>query len=259
MVGRLVQQHQVGPLQGQTGQRQSSALAPGKQVDGFEDVIPGEKELGQVISYFRGQHPGGNPLDLFDQGPGGMQIFVRLSKITDVQAGTQQGFPGQRRNLVEDGLEKGGLTCAIGSDDGCAFAAYQGQIGDGEQGFALVSVTHAQRARAQHQLPRTRSRIEMEVQRAPVHRRSQAGLFEQAFQTLASPLCLASILPGNVAPDIFFFFFDELRLRLILEQVALIAFFTLVQIGRVITMIFFQIGGHLQDDVDHLIEEITVM
>ena len=92
-----------------------------------------------------------------------------------------------------------------------------------------------------------------------MYRRCHACIREQALQTFAPSLCLPGILTGNVAPDIFFFLFDELVLRLEFQQIALIALFALVQVSAVVAAVFFQIGGHLKDGVHHLIEKIAVM
>ena len=41
-----------------------------------------------------------------------------LGKIADVQVGAENDFPRERRELLQQGLEEGGLSCAVGADDG---------------------------------------------------------------------------------------------------------------------------------------------
>src|SRR5271157_2177241 len=97
------------------------------------------------------------------------------------------------------------------------------------------------------------------MQPALFHGRGQASFFKQALQPLTATLRLASILTGDVAPDIFFFFFDKSLLCLKFFQATFIPLSALLQISAVVSMKDFQCGGHFPNRIYYLVKEITVM
>ena len=90
-------------------------------------------------------------------------------------------------------------------------------------------------------------------------RRGQPGFLHQPFKAFQSPFCLAAVLPGHIAADKFFFFFNKFLLGLIFLQTAGIAFLALFEVGAVIAMINFKQRSHFPDDMHHMVEKITVV
>ena len=90
-------------------------------------------------------------------------------------------------------------------------------------------------------------------------RRGQAGFLQHALQAFLAALGLAGVLPGHVAPDVFFFLQDKRLLGFVFLQPAGVAFLALLQKGGVIAAVDFQRGGHLPDGVGHLVEEVAVV
>jgi hypothetical protein len=87
----------------------------------------------QIIACFSRQHIWRDSVDLLDQVVGGVKVFVRLGKVTNLQAGSQLGSAAVRRDLPQDGFEKGGFSGTVGSDECHTFAAFQNQVGTGEE------------------------------------------------------------------------------------------------------------------------------
>ena len=90
VVGRLVEQQEVGPLQRQDGQRQAGALAAAQGADRFEDVLAAEQVLRQVVARLLGVHFLVAE-QLIQHRAVAVRAVVRLGKIADLQAGAQAG------------------------------------------------------------------------------------------------------------------------------------------------------------------------
>ncbi len=99
----------------------------------------------------------------------------------------------------------------------------------------------------------------MHAQAAAFTGRRQPGFFEHALQPFPPALRLAGILPGNIAADIIFFFYDKFLLSLVFLKQAQVARFALLQVGAVIAAENIHAGGHFPDRAGHLVQEITVV
>ena len=99
---------------------------------------------------------------------------MRLGEVADLQRSAQDHLACQRLQLSQDGLQEGGLACAVGSDQGSALAAAQFDIGRGEQ--QLLWKADLQSVRAYDQVAGALMRRELQVQaRQRPHGRSQGA------------------------------------------------------------------------------------
>ena len=87
VVGRLVQQQQIGPGQDQLGQLQAAALAAAQIADPAEGLVIGEQEAPQV-SHGRFTAEGRGPTDLLDQTIFVVEILVLLVIVANLRTGT---------------------------------------------------------------------------------------------------------------------------------------------------------------------------
>ena len=92
VVARLVEEQEVGPFQREHGQRQPPSFAPAECPHRLEDVVAAEQVLGQVVARLSQQHVLVTQ-QLVQDGAVGVQPFVGLRKVADLQAGAEAQLP----------------------------------------------------------------------------------------------------------------------------------------------------------------------
>ena len=150
VVGGLIQQQEIGILQGKFRQRQPPAFAAGKHGHFLEGVIAGEQIPADVVAALGGQHAGRGRQDLVQHRLFRVQPLVRLRKIADVQAGTENHLAAQRFELAQDGFQERGLAGAVRADQRRAVRPPQLDIRGAEEQPA--GIAHLQSTRADDEI-----------------------------------------------------------------------------------------------------------
>ena len=166
MVGRLVQQQEVGPFQRQDGQRQPRPLAAAQHAHALEDVFAPEEILGQVAARLADEHVLVAD-ELVQHRVLGVQPVLGLGKVADLEAGPKAQLALQRLQLAHQRAQKGGLARAVGADERGAFAPVQFDGLGGEERHA--GVAHGHFARTQHQVAAAHGAAQAQAQLGRPH------------------------------------------------------------------------------------------
>ncbi len=153
---------------------------------------------------------------------------MRLGEIAHFEVGSQFHPPGIRGDLVQDGLQKGCLACAIRSDHSDTFTPFQYQVRYTEKRSTFVLITHLQIVGAQNQVAGTVSQLEAQMHRSDIRPgRSQPRVCQQSLQAALPAPGLVVVLCAQEAPNIVLLLFDILVLCFKLRQAPRVAFLTL--------------------------------
>ncbi len=294
VIARLVQQQEVGALQSQDSQRQAAAFAAAQCADRLEDIVAAEQVLRQVVARLGGVDlPAA--LQRFDNRVLRAQSLVRLGKIAHPHPVTEVQLAAQRLHLLQQRLQEGGLSGAVGADQRGALAAFQFQLGSAEE--QVAGIADLKFGGLQHLLPavmgdfqaqvearRAVSRLRQAADNAPGLRHANwAGVIQpglvpafaaaqgrhakmlhnlQVSAQAAQHTHGAGIRTG--AHDIAL---DESQFLLqaglfFIEHLALPfpALLALAQIGAVVAAVdFHPAAAHLPDRIDHAVQEIAVV
>ncbi len=276
MVGGLIQQKEIGIFQGKFCQRQPASLATGKHTDLLENIITGKEILPQVTARLTRQHLWSCQHDLLNRRMLGIQTFMRLGKIPDLERCARDHFPAHRFQLLQDGFQECRFSGAIWADQSRTLTPAQFDIRCGEQDF--FRITHNKTFRTDDQVPGTLLGAEMQVQaRRPRIRQVQgpdAALgflhpkggcrdgdiiadFQPAFRQHSFhphlldrlddagkpaqfPLCLGNILAGDIPLDVIDILEQFFLLALEGFLAVLPARLALLQVCRIIAAISLQ-------------------
>ena len=142
MVGGLVQNEEIDLLVHQHAQPQPAQLPAGQHADGFEYILPLKLIRGQTVARALGGHI------LFGVQHGVHQIALRMVKVDDLlQVCPFHRWSKAYRAAVAafppcQHVQKGGLSCAVLTDQGNTLAALHPQIYVGEQRSLIKGFCH---------------------------------------------------------------------------------------------------------------------
>ena len=257
MVGRLVEQQQVGCVPDQHRQHQPGAFAAGQARCGIRGQITGEGEAAEKVAQALLGRVTGNSRQVEQRTGRAVDLFeLVLGEVADPQAPGMVQLAGQRRELAGQSLDQSRLAGAVDAKQADPVASREVQ---------RKAVQHRDRAVAQPHIAQRQQRVggarrlgEFEVERAVSMGR---GELLHAVERLDPGLGLAS-LGGFVAKAVdeglhvrhFLLLLFVLRL---LQQHALgaLAFELRVAAGVAVQRAVID----MDDVFDHVVEEVAVV
>ena len=113
MVGRLVEDQEVGVGEGQFGEGHAAALAAAQVTQLLVDVVAGEEHPGEEVAGHALRHVANGAHFVYD-GVAGVETLVGLGIVAELTLCPSSG--GLKWwQLTHDRLEKGGLARAVGA------------------------------------------------------------------------------------------------------------------------------------------------
>ncbi len=141
MVGRLVEAEQRLRGDEHLGQRESGALAAGKDPYALVDVLAGKEEGTEQAALLRDGPGRGDGVDLLQDGIALFEpLKLMLGIVRHADVGAERASSLSWSLLANEHLEERGLAGAIGSDERDAVPAVQRQIGVLVKGLTAVAL-----------------------------------------------------------------------------------------------------------------------
>ena len=237
MVGRLIEDEEVGAAERELRQRHAPAFTAGERADGAEDIIALEQEQAEVAARLADGH-GARIEDLVEDRAIGIERFVCLCEVGGLHRRAQPYFAGQRRQFADDRADECALARAIRADQRGGLATAQHDIGRVEQ--RALRIAYARAKRAQHQIAAADGLAEAQFHAAVDLGAQDEIVALQPFQSLEPPFGLRGVLRAHVPTDVFLLPTDVFLLRFVLPQQALVALCPLLGIGAVVATIALQ-------------------
>ncbi len=143
VVGRLVEEQQVGGLEQQDGQGQAVALAAGEDTDLLVDIVAMEEEGAEQVAQFRHHVEGGNPGDLLQHRQLPIEgVGLVLGEVGQHQPRPFLALPFKRCFDPGQQAHQRRLAGAVGADQGHPLAAFDGQFDVAKHRVCAIAVAH---------------------------------------------------------------------------------------------------------------------
>ena len=135
VVGRLVEDQHVGAGGDQDRQREAALLAAGDVVERLLRIGAGEEEAAEQVARLLAAEAG-LALGGFEHGPVPRRRLGVLGEVADLDVVAGPHRAGGGLALLGEGLDQGRLAGAVGADEDDVLAAFDFEVGAGEQGAA---------------------------------------------------------------------------------------------------------------------------
>ena len=210
VVGRLVENEQVGPLQRDQGEGQPGALPAGKGAGEAHDLVAGEPEGAEVILDGAPRPERALFADRIVQRQVQRQLCHVLPEIGRLHRAAHLRLAAVRGALAEQCPEEGRLAGPVRADEGDHIAPVHGGRELLHQG--ALTLANRQPVGPHDAVAATFGDLEAERHRAALSRRRREA--RQPVELLAAPLGLGRVLAGEIAADVVLFPGDHLPLLL---------------------------------------------